>query len=377
VGLRVGIDASSLGDGGAATHLSELLQAASPADSGVSRIVVWCSPEMAPQLPQRPWLEVKTPSLLGGWRVLRPLWPLVGHNEIASSCDVLLVPGGISFGRFQPMVTMSRNLLPFDVRERSRYGWSRVGTRLRLLELLQTATFRRATATIFLTRTAQNIVQSRTGALRRCEVIPHGVSVVFRHTPRNQEPISAYSFERPLRLVYVSVLERYKHQLQVARAVAALRERHFPVVLDLVGPAGSTKAEVEQFLDEGDHRSFIRYCGPLAYSKLPELYSRSDAAVFASTCENMPNILVEKMAAGLPVACSNRGVMPEVFGGSGPTFDPESLESVTAALEKLVGDADLRRESARLSYARSEAFSWERCARETLNLLVSVHADGC
>jgi len=130
-------------------------------------------------------------------------------------------------------------------------------------------------------------------------------------------------------------------------------------------------------LDEGDHRSFIRYCGPLAYSKLPELYSRSDAAVFASTCENMPNILVEKMAAGLPVACSNRGVMPEVFGGSGPTFDPESLESVTAALEKLVGDADLRRESARLSHARSEAFSWERCARETLNLLVSVHADGC
>ena len=185
-------------------------------------MVVWCSPQMASQLPHRSWLDVKTPSLLSGTRLLRPFWPAIANREIAGNCDVLLVPGGLSFGRFIPMVTMSRNLLPFDVSERRRYGWSLVGIRLRLLELLQTATFRRATATIFLTRTAQRIVENRTGALGRSEVIPHGVSAAFKQPPRRKEPFRLFD-DRPFRLVsdpYWSAITQ-----SVGARVTSLRQR--------------------------------------------------------------------------------------------------------------------------------------------------------
>jgi glycosyltransferase involved in cell wall biosynthesis len=101
-------------------------------------------------------------------------------------------------------------------------------------------------------------------------------------------------------------------------------------------------------------------------------YQRADAGVFASSCENMPNILLEMMAAGLPIACSSRGVMPEVFGDSGPTFDPEDVPSVVAALELLCLDTELRERSATQVHYRARTYTWERCAAATFEFLAAT-----
>ena len=61
------------------------------------------------------------------WQSTR-LTPLARH-----SVDVLFVPGGTYTGSYQPFVTMSRNLLPFDLSERKRYAGTRIGLRLRAL----------------------------------------------------------------------------------------------------------------------------------------------------------------------------------------------------------------------------------------------------
>ena len=59
-------------------------------------------------------------------------------------------------------------------------------------------------------------------------------------------------------------------------------------------------------------------CDPHAVLKRAHLF------VFASSCENMPNTLVEAMASGLPIACSDRGPMPEILRDGGTYFDPEN-----------------------------------------------------
>ena len=58
---------------------------------------------------------------------------------------------------------------------------------------------------------------------------------------------------------------------------------------------------------------------------LPEHLREAELFVFASSCENLPNILIEGMAAGLPIACSRRPPMPEVLGDAGESFDPEAV----------------------------------------------------
>jgi glycosyltransferase involved in cell wall biosynthesis len=121
---------------------------------------------------------------------------------------------------------------------------------------------------------------------------------------------------------------------------------------------------------------FIHYKGPIPYTELNRYYHRADGFVFASSCENMPNILLEAMASGLPIACSNRASMPEFLEDAGVYFNPNSVEEIVAALGSLLGNSVRREECAQLAYERAQNYSWEKCAKFTLDFLVQIAKSG-
>lgn len=378
-GWRIGVDASNLRRGGGITHLVELLRAAVPSSHGVSSVVVWGGRETLRRLEPRPWLETRSDPLLDRGGPHRIFWQTRRLSAVArgAGCDVLFVPGGSFVGNFGPVVTMSRNMLPFEWRELRRYGWSATTARLALLRWTQSRTFRRADGLIFLTAYAREVVlraTHREGGLTA--TIPHGVHEQFLGAPRPAEPIEAYSVARPFRVLYVSIVDVYKHQPEVVEAVARLRGMALPVTLELVGPAypPSLRRLQEAIARHDPEQSFVRYVGAVPYEALRAHYDRADLCVFASSCENMPNILLEGMASGLPIACSNRGPMPEVLGDAGFYFDPDDVDEMTKAIRDLIRDAPSRDHLARASSARARGYSWERCARETLQFLGSVAA---
>jgi glycosyltransferase involved in cell wall biosynthesis len=86
----------------------------------------------------------------------------------------------------------------------------------------------------------------------------------------------------------------------------------------------------------------------------------------------MPNILLEAMASGLPVASSSYGPMPEVLGQDAVYFDPVRADSVARALRTMIADAALRDRLAAVSFDRAQAFSWTRCAQDTFRFLGEV-----
>ena len=87
----------------------------------------------------------------------------------------------------------------------------------------------------------------------------------------------------------------------------------------------------------------------------------------------MPNILLETMASGLPIACSNRGPMPEILGEAGIYFDPEKPDEIACAVEILISQPVLRSQLAAASYEISMHYTWERCADQTFQFLRDVH----
>ncbi len=357
------------------THLTNLLAVARPGEHGIERIVVWGGSAKLARLPEQPWLEkVAVPALDGGLRK-RLLWQRFRLPTLArSACDVLFVPGGNATPGFHPMVTMSRNMLPFEWPELRRYGLSWMTARLLLLRFGQSRTFAHADGLIFLTEYAREAVSRVTKPPARVTVIPHGVEERFRIAPREQRPLATCSSERPLRALYVSIIDVYKHQWHVARAVHSLRAAGLPIAIDFVGPAyPPALARFQAALRELDPEGrTLRYAGAVPFDRLHELHRSADLFVFASSCENMPNVLLEGMAAGLPIACSNRGPMPEVLGDTGVTFDPERPDDIARALRELAEDAALRQRLAAAASARARQFSWERCASETLAFIAET-----
>lgn len=374
--ITLGIDASNIRDGGGLTHLAEFLRAARPHDFGISRIVVWGSEATLARLEKKAWLCPRRHPLLDRSLLHRTFWQSVILPRAAAQegCDLLFFPGGVGLCRFRSTVAMSQNLLPFMWQELLRFGASATTLRLILLRALQTLTFRRADGVIFLSQFAQATVSAVTGPLRgKTAVVPHGVDARFlREPPVDPEP-RPFTQERPCSIIYVSIINPYKHQEQVVRAVARLRAEGYPVVLELIGPPAQGYTGLVSLIGELDPAfEFLFYRGAVPHEMLHQSYAQADINVFASSCENLPIILIEGMAAGLPTACSNRGPMPEVLGSAGVYFDPENPEDIAATLRTLLDSPELRVGLAQMAYARAKSFSWHLCADATLSFLAGV-----
>lgn len=375
--MILGVDASNISAGGGVTHLKELLRAANPAASGFDRVVVWAPRAALAQLEERPWLKKNTDPLLETHYLRRAWWQRtrLGRLAKAEDCNLLFIPGGSFATDFRPVVTMSQNLLPFDWRELRRYGWSTVTLKFALLRWFQSRSFLRADGSIFLTRYAHDTVLKVTGILPgQTVIIPHGIDSRFFRPPRVQRCLAQCSDQYPFRLIYVSTIAIYKHQWHVAEAVAKLRTQGLRIVLDLIGTAvPSAWRRLQHTLRDIDSSaSAIRYCGAAPYDELHTRYPAADLGVFASSCENMPNILLEGMASGLPMASSNRGPMPEILGDAGVYFDPERVDEIVDALRRSITDPELRTQQAKAAYTKAQLYSWDRCARETFAFMRQI-----
>jgi len=377
--MRLGIDAANLRAGGGVTHLAEILRAAQPQAHGFAQVIVWAGRETLAQLDEQSWLLKAPQALLNKALPYRVFWQRFRLAALAraAGCDVLFAPGGSIGGDFRPVVTMSRNLLPFEWPELRRYGVSWLTLKWLLLRAVQARAFQRADGVIFLTRHARNVVmQALPVAIERTAIIPHGIAGRFLRRPRAQAPMEQYSGTRPFRILYVSIVDLYKHQWHVVEAVDMLRAAGMPVVLELIGGAYSRALKrlnkVRARVDP--HGQLVQYAGRVPYRELHARYGAADLCVFASSCENMPNILLEAMASGLPIACSNRGPMPEVLGDAGVYFDPEDARDIARALRELLDSAELRARLAQAAFQRVQIYSWSRCADETLSFLAATAA---
>lgn len=366
----LGIDASSLDGGGGVTHLRELLAAGDSERHGFGRIVVWARAATLCQLPDRPWLELRHVRALDRGLARRIAWQALELPRAiaAEACDVVFIPGGGGVrGARCAVVTMSQNMLPFEPAEAARYGHGWMRLRLALLRQRHAAGFASADGAVFLTRYAQERIASQLARRpRRVAIIPHGVDDRFR-APRTAPSATPES----VRLLYTSIVDVYKHQWNVVTAVARLRARGRDVRLDLVGPAYAPalrrlRAALAQHDPSG---AWARYHGPVPFDRVHEWYRQADAFILASTCENMPNVLLEAMAAGLPIASSRAGPMPEILQDAGTYFDAEDPSSIAQAVDALLRDDELRARLASRAAEISRQYGWRRTADETFAFL--------
>ncbi|MNK86891.1 4-alpha-N-acetylgalactosaminyltransferase [compost metagenome] len=372
-GMVVAIDASRNRSGGARAHLLGILKAGDPRIHGINAIHVWSYKQLLDAIPDAPWLVKHSPPELEK-SLLRQIWWQYKKfsREIRSAgCDVLLSTGAGTFCRFFPSVVMSRDMLSFEGKEMQRYSvFSFARWRLQFLKCLQINSMRQAAAVLFLTKYASNTIQKFTGVLSKFVIIPHGIGEEFRIAPASLMDGPGES----IRCLYVSNADLYKHQWHVVRAISRLRKAGYPIFLDLVGGgSGKGRALLDKAIAAEDPEGkFVELFDSVPHAKIPTYLKKANIFIFASSCENMPNTLVEAMAAGLPIACSDRGPMPEILQDAGIYFDPEDEESIRAAVEKMISNYSLRNSLAKKAEYLSKQYSWSRCAAETWGFLSEI-----
>lgn len=371
--INIGIDASNIKSGGGLTHLKELLSHFTPDRHRIRKIYIYSLYDMS-DLPDEEWIVKRKFSFIGNNNfIFESFWKFfLLYKELKKdNIHVLFVPGGSYVGTFKPFVTMSQNMLVFEQIERARYGWSWTRARLKLLNFVQTYTFKSADGLIFISNYASNYIHQKIKELPKCTIIHHGISEKFEAAPRIQHPLSDYSAQNPFKLLYVSVINVYKHQENVIKAVKALVDENYPIELELIGSCYEPmKARINELVQE--NKSFVTYTSAVKYELIAEHYKKADGFIFASTCENMPNILIEAMSAGLPIVCSSYGPMPEFLLDAGIYVDPLDVNSMTEGIRELVSDHQKRGDMANKAHQYSKKYNWSKCSDETFNFIINA-----
>jgi glycosyltransferase involved in cell wall biosynthesis len=116
----------------------------------------------------------------------------------------------------------------------------------------------------------------------------------------------------------------------------------------------------------------IHFTGFVNDDELLQLYNACDLMVFPSFYEGFGLPILEAMACGRAVACSNTSSMPEVANAAALLFDPEKNSEIVRAMRDILIDPGLRSRMERLGLHRASLFTWEKTARKTLEIYREV-----
>ncbi len=357
---RIGVNALYLipgGVGGTEIYLRQLLAALAALETGHEYFIFTNLETGRDLVPGAPNFHWKPQAVRASFRPGRILWEQTVLPFAAARCrlDVLLNPGFT-----MPAVAACPSVAVFHDLQHKRHPEHFRWFDLPFWNLLLWASAHRARRLICVSEaTRDDLVRMYHLPAQRISVVHHGVGREFFTLDRTHtEPF----------LLCVSTLHPHKNIDRLIRAYAR-KKRGWNLII--VGMRGFFAAALDELIEQLGVNESVRLTGWIPRDELLQLYARADAFVYPSTFEGFGMPVLEAMAAGIPVACSDIPPLREVAGDAALFFDPLDEDAIAGVLERVVNDAPLRTQLTQAGPRRAQLFSWERTARETLAALLS------
>lgn len=220
------------------------------------------------------------------------------------------------------------------------------------------------TKAIAVSRYARNALTFGFGGLfrDRVTIVNHGVDPVF--SPDD-------TVDREPYLLAVSDIYIQKNIHTLVEAMAAVHRRRPEIKLKIAGRSidAGYMTELRERIAELDLTGAVEFLGERRTGELVDLYRRCLVFVFPSTVETFGNPLVEAMACGAPIACSNTAAMPEIVGDAAEFFSPLDAGEMASRILAIADDPALRRDLGLRATKQAAGYSWSRAASETADVI--------
>jgi glycosyltransferase involved in cell wall biosynthesis len=241
------------------------------------------------------------------------------------------------------------------------------------------ASVREASAIITVSAHASQCLVERYG------VPPEKIHVVYSacgedfHVRKTEELFGiAEEFEirRPF-MFYPAATWPHKNHLRLLEAVRLLLDRgHFDGDLLLTGAVMNAHQEVLEAINRLDLSSRVKWLGYVPRERVPCLYNLSKLLVFPSLFEGFGLPVVEAMASGCPVVCSQSSSLPEVGGNAAIYMNPLDVEDIAQKVSLVWNNEMLCMDLREKGLVQASRFSWDEAARKTADVYHRIAATG-
>ncbi len=155
----------------------------------------------------------------------------------------------------------------------------------------------------------------------------------------------------------------------LSRLLAGFARVSGEATLVIAGKRAQSDPELAERIRRSGLEGRVKLVGFVPDEELPLLYGAALALAFPSLYEGFGFPVAEAMACGCPVITSNVSSLPEVAGDAGLLVDPESETEIAAAMERIIGDGNVRERLRLAGIGQASRFSWERYAAVVLETL--------
>ena len=162
----------------------------------------------------------------------------------------------------------------------------------------------------------------------------------------------------------IGTVQPRKNYSRLIEALARLRDRNYDVDLVIAGGKGWLAAPIYKTIEDTCMGAHVHFIGFAADQDLPALYSGAICVGYPSLYEGFGFPILEGMACGTAVITSNVSSMPEVAGDAALMVDPYDVDAITDALQRIIGDDDLRQSLIERGYERVKQFTWAGTAQQ-------------
>jgi glycosyltransferase involved in cell wall biosynthesis len=198
---------------------------------------------------------------------------------------------------------------------------------------------------------------------------PHKITVVYPGYDDSLKPVRHPSHRAPVLEKYSITRNYFLHvgTIQPRKNLERLIEAWDPTQIALV-LAGRRGWLSDSIYEKGKAKGamFLDY---VADDDLAALYSSATAYVAPSLYEGFGFTVLEAMACGTPVICSDAGSLPEVAGDAAIIVPARDAQALAEAIRRVVADSDLRRTMTMQGFRNLGRFSWRRAAEQTLKVI--------
>jgi glycosyltransferase involved in cell wall biosynthesis len=263
-------------------------------------------------------------------------------------------------GRFRRVVTIHDMIY-------ARFPEAHSGLRERGLKLLVPSAVRRSDRVIADSQsTRQDLIRLLGVRSDHIDVVPLGLGSARREVPLSEADVRG-RFDLGDRRVVLTLSAKRPHKNLAALigAVARIPAERRPIVV-MPGYPTWHEQELRERAARAGVAGDVRFLGWISGREIEGLWAISEAFVFPSLYEGFGLPVLEAMARGVPVACSNASSLPEVAGEAALLFDPHDEAEIASTLQRLLADPELASAMRDRGLTRVKEFTWERTARLTL-----------
>jgi len=207
----------------------------------------------------------------------------------------------------------------------------------------------------------------------KIKVIHHGISSI------KYQILNSKQNKKDFDILFIGRLEKRKNVTSLIKAFDIFKKNiqySIPstqdnIQLTLVGKAGFEFQEIKKVIQKSLYKDNIILRNYISESERNKLYQNADLFILPSFYEGFGLPVLEAMSYDIPVICSNNSSLPEIAGDAALLINPNDIEKIAEAMKKVFSDNSLRNKMIEKGFKNVERFSWEKCAKETMGVLLN------